>query len=172
MSKPLPATYPVHFDAYVKQVAEEDLIKAIHEQQELIDHYFDSISEEKSMFLYAPGKWTLKEMLQHIIDTERIFTYRALCFARKELQPLPGFEENDYAANSNANARSWKSLCEEMKAVRRSSLLMFENFTDNMLDSSGIANQRPATVKAMGFVMLGHVYHHRNIIEERYLKDL
>lgn len=170
MSKPLPSTYPAHFDSYIKLVPEEDLVKAIKDQQELIDNYYVGISEEKSMYAYAEGKWTLKEMLQHIIDAERIFTYRALSFARQEQQSQPGFDENTYALHSDANSRTWKSLCEELKAVRLASLFLFESFTDVMLETQGIGNQKPANAGAMGFTMLGHIYHHKNIIEERYLR--
>ena len=148
---------------------EEDVMTAIENQQSVIDNFFDRISEEKSTYAYAEGKWTLKELLQHVIDTERIFIYRALAFARKETQSLPGFDEKTYATNSNANARSWKSLCEELKAVRNTSRLLFENFTDEMLSSSGLANNNPTTVNAIGFILVGHVYHHKNIVETRYL---
>ena len=169
MPKPTEGTYPVYFQTYINYVQEEDVMTAIENQQSVIDNFFDRISEEKSTYAYAEGKWTLKELLQHVIDTERIFIYRALAFARKETQSLPGFDEKTYAANSNANARSWKSLCEELKAVRNTSRLLFENFTDEMLSSSGLANNNPTTVNAIGFILVGHVYHHKNIVETRYL---
>lgn len=169
MSKPSPATYAPHFANYIKLVQEEDLIAAIKAQQPIINNYFETISEEGSMYAYAEGKWTLKEMLQHIIDAERIFCFRALAFARREPQSVPGFEEDDYARNSNANSRSWKSLCEELKVVRSASILLFESFTAEMLDFPGTGNGKPCTANAMGFVMVGHLNHHRNIIEERYL---
>ena len=169
MPKPTEGTYPVYFQTYINYVQEEDVMTAIENQQSVIDNFFDRISEEKSTYGYAEGKWTLKELLQHVIDTERIFIYRALAFARKETQSLPGFDEKTYAANSNANARTWKSLCEELKAVRNTSRLLFENFTDEMLSSSGLANNNPTTVNAIGFILVGHVYHHKNIVETRYL---
>ncbi|MCP9750910.1 DinB family protein [Ferruginibacter sp. HRS2-29] len=169
MPKPLPATYAPHFDNYIKLVPEEDLIAAIKAQQPVIDRYFDTISEEGSMYAYAEGKWTLKEMLQHIIDAERIFCFRALAFARKEPHSVPGFEEDDYAQNSKANNRTWKSLCDELKAVRNASILLFESFTSEMLNSPGTGNGKPCTANAMGFVMVGHLNHHKNIIEERYM---
>ena len=169
MPKPTEGTYPVYFQTYINYVQEEDVMTAIENQQSVIDNFFDRISEEKSTYAYAEGKWTLKELLQHVIDTERIFIYRALAFARKETQSLPGFDEKTYAANSDANARTWKSLCEELKAVRNTSRLLFENFTDEMLSSSGLANNNPTTVNAIGFILVGHVYHHKNIVETRYL---
>lgn len=120
------------------------------------------------MFAYAAGKWTLKELLQHVTDTERVFIYRAMCVARGEKQSLPGFDEDMYAANSNANARSWKSLAEEFLAVRQSSRLLFESFTEEMLNQSGTANNRPIHVNAIGFILVGHALHHMHIARERY----
>jgi hypothetical protein len=169
MSKPLPASYPDYFDRYIKLVPGEDLLESIKDQQGIVDDYFESISEEQSTFAYAEGKWTIKEILQHIIDAEKIFAYRALCIARKERQSLPGFDENEYAANSHANNRTWASLCQEMKSVRQTTLCMFESFTDDMIDSAGLSNEKAVTVNALGFITLGHLYHHKNVIDERYL---
>ncbi|MEP6713747.1 MAG: DinB family protein [Ferruginibacter sp.] len=169
MPKPIQGTYPPYFQNYINFVTEDDVISAIKNQQEIINSFFDTVSEERSNYAYAEGKWTLKELLQHVIDTERIFNFRALAFARKESQSVPGFEEADYAANSNANARTWKSLCEELKVVRKSSQILFENFTGEMLSNSGLANNNPTTVNALGFILVGHVYHHKNIMETRYL---
>ncbi len=169
MPKPLPGTFPVYFQNYIDQVAENNLDDAFKNQQQIIDTYFDSIPEEKTITAYEPGKWTLKELLQHVIDTERIFNYRSLAIARKETASLPGFDENDYAANSNANERSWQSLCEELKAVRKTTELLFNGFSDEAMLSSGLANKNPVTVIAMGFITVGHLYHHKKIIEERYL---
>ena len=169
MSKPIESTFPAYFKKYIDQVDENILREAFTNQQSAINSFFDSIPEEKTNSGYAEGKWSLKELLQHIIDTERIFNYRSLAFARGETASLPGFEENDYAANSNANERSWKSLCEELKVVRRSTELLFNSFSDEALQSSGLANNNPTTVLAMGFITIGHFNHHRKVIEERYL---
>src|ERR1700733_5784478 len=100
MPKPSPTSYPGYFQKYIDQVPEQDLHEAFANQDRVMQHFLSSISEEQSNHFYAEGKWTIKEILQHIIDTERIFNYRALCFSRKEAASLPGFEENDYAANS------------------------------------------------------------------------
>ncbi|HRE65037.1 MAG TPA: DinB family protein, partial [Ferruginibacter sp.] len=104
-----------------------------------------------------------------IIDTERIFNFRALCFARNESKNIPGFEEDDYAANSHANERSWDSLCEELALVRQSTLALFNSFNEADFLKSGSANNKPVTVLALGFMTIGHIYHHINIINERYL---
>jgi len=168
MPKPSPTSYPGYFQKYVDQVPEQDLHEAFANQDRVMQHFLASISEEQSKHAYAEGKWTIKEILQHMIDTERIFSYRAVCFARKETASLPGFEENDYAANSNANARSWQSLVEEFLAVRHATELMFNSFTDEMLDTAGKANNNAVTVRSIGFISIGHFYHHKKVIEERY----
>ena len=169
MPKPSPETYFAYFKKYVDQVPEEDLATAFSNQLPVISNLLNSISEEKSTYAYAPGKWTLKELLQHITDTERIFNYRALAIARKEAAPLPGFDENTYADNSNANSRTWQTLVDEFLAVRQSTQFLYESFTDDMFASAGIASNNPLTVVSLGFTTLGHFYHHKNVIEERYL---
>ena len=169
MSKPLVTDYPDHFRVYVDQVPEEDLSTAINNQLPVLEDFLRSIPEDKAMYAYAPGKWTLKEMLQHIIDAERIFNYRALCIARKETASLPGFDENSYADNSNANSRNWQDLVEEMLVVRKATQYLYASFTDEALASSGLSNNKTATALSFGFITLGHVYHHKRIVEERYL---
>ena len=169
MPKPVSGTYPPYFDNYIGLVKEDDLFEAFKNQQLIVSAYFDNIPETKTNTGYAEGKWSLKELLQHIIDTERIFNYRAICFARKETASLPGFDENLYAANSYANKRTWKSLCEEFKALRKSTEFLYQSFTPEALLFSGMANNKPNTVIALGFTSIGHVIHHINVIEERYL---
>lgn len=169
MPKPSPTSYPGYFQRYIDQVPEEDMLTAFDVQSGIAENFLVSISEEKSLHAYAEGKWTIKEILQHIIDAERIFAYRALSFARKDSTPLPGFEENDYAANSNANRRTWKSLIEEFIVVRKSTELLFKSFTAEALASSGTANNNLTSVAGIGFITLGHFYHHKKVITERYL---
>lgn len=169
MSKTALGPHPTYFDRYISLVAEDDLQTAFKNQLPVITDLLNSISEEKSMYAYAPGKWTIKELLQHMTDTERIFAYRSLCFARKEAQSLPGFDEDLYAASSNANSRSWASLVSEFLMVRQSTEVLFGSFTEAALLHTGTANNNPATAISMGFTAIGHVYHHKKIMEERYL---
>lgn len=169
MAKPAANTYPEFYSNYINLVVEEDLIEALAAQTAQVDFFFIEIEEEKSCLNYAPGKWTLKELLQHIIDTERIFMYRALCIARKEKQSLPGFDENEYAQNAHANERAWKDLCDEYIYLRKSCLHLFKSFTPDMLLNSGQSNEKPITVLALGYALVGHLQHHINIINERYL---
>jgi uncharacterized damage-inducible protein DinB len=130
--------------------------------------FFKNIPEEKAPYRYAEGKWSVKEMLQHIIDTERIFGYRALSIARKDTTPLPGFDENTYANASKAGERSLAGLIEELKAVRTSTDLLLKSFTEDDLQQTGITNGHPNTVNAIGYIIFGHILHHKKILEERY----
>ena len=169
MSKPSPTNYAGYFQRYIDQVPENDLTAAFKNQSEGLAPFLNNITEEKSMYAYAEGKWTIKELLQHIIDAERIFVFRALSFARGEKNNLPGFEENDYAANSHANNRTWKSLIDEFLITRKSTELMFESFTDDALNLTGTANNNTTSVSAIGFIIVGHYNHHKKILLERYL---
>ncbi len=161
--------HPPYFQKYIDLVPEEDLTTAFRQQSLAVTIFLYAINEEKSGYAYAPGKWTIKELMQHLIDTERIFAYRALCFARKEQNSLPGFDENEYAANSNANERHWKDLADEFLLIRKSTELLFHSFTEEALNSTGIANNNPTSANSMGFTAIGHVYHHMNVLKEKYL---
>ena len=163
--------YANYFDRYTSLVSEGSVSEAFNNQDAILDVFMGKVPEERSGYAYAPGKWTLKELLQHLIDCERIFAYRALAIARKDPADLPGFEENDYAANSMANNRTWASLTEEMKAVRASTKMLFQSFTDDMLKASGTFNHNRGEVGKLGFIIVGHTNHHIKIAEERYLAD-
>lgn len=127
------------------------------------------LPKEKENYAYADGKWTIKELLQHIIDTERIFAYRALRIARKDKTPLPGFEQNDYVDNCNASYRDFSVMLEEFALVRRATILLFKSFTDEMLLQQGEMSGNAVTVRALGYICSGHLKHHINIINERYI---
>jgi uncharacterized damage-inducible protein DinB len=123
----------------------------------------------KGDYSYAPGKWTIKEALSHIIEAERIFAYRALCISRGEQQNLPGFEENDYVINSEANNRTLADLIEEFKAVRLSNLYFLKSLSTAQANRVGSSNGNPTSVRALAHMMAGHELHHLNIFKERYL---
>ena len=165
-----PAVYKNYFENYTSLVPEKDVLSAMNNQAKTLTDFFNSISDEKAMYAYAVGKWTMKEMLQHIIDTERIFAFRALVIARKETVTLPGFDENVYAVNSFANRRTWANLVDEMKIVREATTLLFKSFTDDMLNTTGNFSAATATVNTVGNIIVGHFCHHVNITNERYLK--
>ncbi len=166
MSTPVPTES--YFVKYTSLVNETNIVEAFAAQKKAIENFYNSVSEEKSNYAYAENKWTLKEMLQHIIDTERVFGYRALAIARKETATLPSFNENEYAANTTANDRTWASLINEFNAVRISTQLMFETFNTAMLEHVGKFSSLSGTPALLGFIMVGHVYHHIKIAEERY----
>ncbi len=161
--------YPYYVERYLALIQEDDLFIAFENQGNIIVDLFAKIEAEKASTSYAPGKWTIKELVQHCIDAERIFCYRALCFARKETTSLPGFDENQYAANSFANEREWESIIYEFFIVREATKTLFESFQTSSMQSSGIANGNESSVISIGFLILGHFQHHINIIKERYL---
>ncbi|MBK7560731.1 MAG: DinB family protein [Chitinophagaceae bacterium] len=169
MARPELSRVPEYFHRYINQVAEDDLLLVLEKQASSFLTFLENIPADKKDYRYAEGKWSLKELLQHIIDTERIFAYRALCIARKELAPLPGFDENSYADNSKADKRDWKELLEEFKIVRRSTQILFGSFDQEQSEASGIASGKPIYVLGIGFILAGHVNHHLTVIKERYL---
>jgi hypothetical protein len=169
MPRPLITDYATYYAPYIALVQENDVLSAIAGQQEMLASFLKSVPENKWDYAYAPGKWSIKEILQHLIDGERIFTYRALRFARKDETSLPGFDENIYAPASEAGRRKPAELMEEMLTIRKATELLFKSFTPEMLERSGIASNQPVTVNALGFITIGHCYHHFAIVRERYL---
>lgn len=169
MSRPDLSRVPEWYHRYINQVAENDLTVAIQNQTAGFSLFLETLPADKRDFRYAAGKWTIKEVLQHIIDAERVFSYRALCFARKDSTPLPGFDENSYADHSKAATRDWNELVEEFKAVRQSTAILFNSFDAEQLEATGIASGKPVYVLAIGFIVVGHINHHVAVIKERYL---
>ena len=158
-----------HFHKYINCVAEDSLPESFEKQSASFIRFLETIPEERRNYRYAPEKWTIQEVLQHIIDSERVFAYRALCFSRHDATPLPGFDENSYAVYARASTRSWDKIVEEFKVVRRSSELLFRSFDEEQLQARGIASNNPNYVLALGFIIIGHAIHHADIIKERYL---
>jgi len=169
MARPVPSDYPVFYESYIKLVSEEDLSETMRSSLEEMVDFLDSIYPDKADYRYAEDKWSVKELLQHMIDTERIFSYRALCIARGEHQSLPGFDEKIYAKNADVSGKSLKELKEEMLTVRESVYMMFRGFNDEMLSRVGISNNKQVSVNAIGYMIIGHARHHFNILKERYL---
>lgn len=161
-----------YIQRYLDQVPTGNwLEEMINSRNETIELY-SSLTEEQAYFAYAEGKWSLKELLLHLSDTERIFQYRALAISRGEQSNLPGFDENDYVENSFANERSLSSLLEEYTLIRQSSQLLFETLNPLVLQNVGKANGNEVSVETIGKLIIGHNYHHLNMIEERYLPGL
>jgi uncharacterized damage-inducible protein DinB len=169
MPRPTPRTYPAYYDTYISLVDADSVKEAADKYTKDIMKFFRNIPVEKETYRYAEGKWSMKEMVQHIIDAERVFSYRAMCFARKDSTALPSFDENSYAANSKADARSWDDLLTELECTRQSTNLLLQSFDEEQLQQQGTASGQPNTVNAIGFTIFGHILHHMNIVKERYL---
>lgn len=161
-----------YIQRYLDQIPSEDWLAELKKSGEKTTGIYSALTEEQSHFAYAEGKWTLKELLLHLSDTERVFQYRILAFARGEQSALPGFDENDYAARSFANERSLESLLDEYKLVRKSSQILLETLNPSALANKGIASGNEITVETIERLIVGHNYHHLHIIEERYLPHL
>jgi uncharacterized damage-inducible protein DinB len=162
-------TIPPFYKNYVKQLEQTDLQTSLRISSYRTMEFVHSIPDRKVDFRYAEGKWSIRELLCHMIDAERIFSYRALRFARNDKTELPGWEENDYAPQANAGERSLKSIADDMQHLRASTIDLFESFTEEMLNRKGTANKTEVSVKAIGFIIAGHETHHRNILKDRYL---
>jgi len=159
---------PEFFERYINLTDDVELKEAfaisVEELKQLPLDKWETIGDK----VYAPGKWTIKDILQHMVDTERILTYRALCIARAENARLPSFDEESYARYTDANNRTLEDLINELSLVRASSLAMFNSFTEEMLQRSGLSFRGSYSVLALGFIVTGHQRWHLNIIKERY----
>ena len=169
MTKPNPQYIPHYYIPYVALVPEDSVVEALMNSSRSFADCINEIKAEKENFRYAEGKWTVKEVLLHILDTERIYNYRALCISRGESGKLPGFDEKKYAVNSGASHRSLKSIAAEFEAIRASTIELYKSFSEETLEKVGNANGFDVTVKLIGFVSVGHQLHHQNMILERYL---
>lgn len=167
--RPEPSTYGDYYKNYVALVPQDDLMEALKNSVSNSQKFWNSIPEEKMNYRYAEGKWSIKELLQHIIDTERIFSYRALAFARGEQTALPGYNENNYAANCLADSRKYDEMVTELITVRQSTIALFQSFDQGVFDNVGNASGANLSVRAAGFIIVGHELHHINIVNERYL---
>lgn len=162
-------TIPTFYKGYVKLVTHPDVIQALRISGYRTMEIIHSIPEAKSDFRYADGKWTVREVLCHMLDAERIFTYRALRFARNDKTPLSGFDENAYAAHLNAEGRSLAQIGDEMEHLRTATVDLFKSFTPEMLTRKGTANNSELSVGALGIIIAGHETHHGKVLKERYL---
>ncbi|WP_018477318.1 DinB family protein [Pontibacter roseus] len=169
ITPPSPTEYDEFFNSYIGNANTDDLLTALAASEEYIVNLMLSLKEQQLQHRYQPGKWSIKEMLVHMVDTERIFAYRALCFARKDKTEFPGFDENAYADVSKGDTRAITSILAEYAAVRQATIELFKNFDEEMLAEVGTASGRKVSVRAMGFAILGHEIHHLNILRQRYL---
>ncbi|SFW22386.1 DinB superfamily protein [Cellulophaga fucicola] len=164
-----PEDYNPYYKGYIDLVEDVSLLIALEKGREQFKKLLAAIPDEKLVFAYAPEKWTIAEALLHIIDTERIFQYRAMRFSRLDATPLPGFEQDDYVPVSGANKRTKQSLLQEFLDVRASTISLFKHLNDDQLRFRGSASNSPMSTAAAGFVLCGHQEHHSKIILERYI---
>lgn len=168
MSRPSATEYGSFHQTYINYTSGKDYSILVQQYNDRIIDAWNAIPTEKINFAYAPDKWTIRQMLQHVIDTERIFAYRALSIARGETTPMMGFDENAYAQKATAGQRNWKEMIAEWKIVRQSTNMLFASFTEEDLKQKGTASNLPLSVNASGFIIFGHALHHLHVLKERY----
>lgn len=170
MARPLPGEYGSFYKGYIDLVKGEDAVSVLEQSYEPLQSWLSSLENVDMKHSYGPGKWTIAQVLQHMIDTERVFSYRAMCIGRGEQQPLPGFDENAYAKAAPAAGRKWKGLAEELITLRKASIILFRSLEkEGRLNNVGTASGISITVNALGFILVGHILHHAKIISAKYL---
>jgi uncharacterized damage-inducible protein DinB len=165
--RPRPDEYPPFAIGYVNLVPGPNVLELLEESKDIVYNLFHKMNDEQAIHAYAEGKWNLKQSLGHMIDTERTFAYRALCFSRNNIE-LPGFDQDVYVNNSDFNNRTIQSLADEYKATRESNLFLYHSFSEDQLLRSGIASNYPVSVRGLIYMTAGHELHHLNIIKEKY----
>ncbi|MFL5765498.1 MAG: DinB family protein [Bacteroidia bacterium] len=171
MKRPQPNEYPAFYKHYVDNVSTDNIIKVLRNQVLDIQAMISTIPEELEDHAYAPGKWTIKQIIGHIIDTERVLGYRAMRFARKDKTPLPGYDENYYVANAGFEKQTLYQLGHEFAIVREANLALFKVWDEEALSQMGVANGLDVSVRAMLYMIAGHAIHHMNVIKTKYLSD-
>ena len=166
--RPDPSEHAPYFSRYIDLVPESDILRALETQIDSTTAMLKSVDEERSKYRYADGKWTIKQVIGHMSDVERIFAYRALAIARGETNPLPGFDEDTYVRQGDFDSWTFADLVDALLIVRRSNVLMLRHLAPDAWDRRGVANDSPATVRALAYSMLGHERHHLNVLRQRY----
>jgi hypothetical protein len=166
--QPLESEYAPDYSGYVGQVSEQDIMPVLRSQLDALDVLLGRVTPEHEPFRYAEGKWSIREMIGHLIDGERVFGHRAFCIARGEQQNLPGFEQNDYIATSPYDRIELEDLLAEFRLVRLSNIAMLRTLDETAWSRIGTANSNQISVRALAFIMAGHVRHHMEVLRERY----
>ena len=161
--------YADFYKSYIQVLENVELQEELEISLHKFIKFVQNIPMDKFDYRYADGKWTIKEIIQHLIDSERVFSYRALRISRNDLTPLPGFDENSFVENTNANERSLQGLLTEMAVVRQATLSLFNSFSIEQLRRMGTASNHAISVRAIGFIIIGHQEHHQKIFQKRYL---
>lgn len=169
MSRPDPSEYAPYYGRYIEQVPGGPIVDVLRTQVRGTLDLLRSVPEAKGDYRYAPGKWSIKQVVGHVVDGERVFAYRALRFGRGDATELPGFEQDDYARDGGFDTRTLRHLTDELEAVRRATLLLLEGFDEAALLRKGIASSNPVSVRALAYIIAGHEMHHVKILREKYL---
>ena len=169
IGQPAPSEYAPYYATYIDKAQTNDILGHLETQTQELLTLFHSISEDKSLHRYTPEKWSIREALAHINDTERVFAFRAFWLARAGDAPLPSFDQDVFAANSNAHARHWSSLVDEFIAIRAASMTLLKSLPPEAWTRTGTASGNPVTTRAMAYMIAGHAEHHRRIYVEKYL---
>jgi uncharacterized damage-inducible protein DinB len=172
IGKPDPTEYLSYYGKYISMVPDGDIVTVLGKQMEETADFLESIPESRANFRYAPDKWSIKELVGHVIDTERIFAYRALRFARNDKTPLPGYEQDDYVHNASFDQCTLTDLASELKTVRQATLFLFKHLDENAWMRRGLASNSEASVRALAHIIAGHELHHREILRSRYLSPM
>ena len=167
-TRPGTGEYAPYYETYISKVKGSDIVGTLEAQRLQMAHLFAARSERDGNFRYAPDKWTVKEVLGHVSDAERIFAYRALRIARGDQTPLPAFEQEDYVRGGNFAERTLVDLAEEFELVRAASIALFKSLQKDAWQRRGVASKNEVSVRALAFIVAGHELHHRLILEERY----
>lgn len=169
MNRPDPTEYDPYYERYVSLVADKDILDALASQPTRLHDLLTGVPDEKGDFAYAEGKWSTKELLGHLIDGERMFAYRLFRISRGDETPIEGFEQDGYIENAHSNLRSFADLLEEFSLLRRANMIFFKNLADDAWARIGTANNARVSVRALIYIMAGHIEHHLQILQERYL---
>ena len=170
-TKPAPTEHALEFSKYVALVAEGDIIQTLERQIENSLSLLRTVPSDKGNFRYAPDKWSVKQLLGHLIDSERIFSYRALSFARNDHTPLPGYEQNDYVRYADFDSRNLADMAEEFATVRRATIQLFQPLNETEWLRRGKANENDVSVRALAYIIAGHELHHMEVLRSRYLQS-
>lgn len=172
IERPAAHEYDPYYAGYIDRVEGKQLLEVMRRQQSRVLDLLTGLSEEQASHRYAPDKWSIKQVIGHLMDTERVFVYRALSIARGEKQSLPGFEQDEYVASGGFDVRTVESLRDEYQAVRSATIAFFASLDDASWLDTGTANEVNVSVRAIGYIIPGHEAHHLSIIEKRYLSGL
>jgi hypothetical protein len=167
--RPEPSEYAPYYGTYINRVPEGDICQILESQLARTLALLTKVGEARAGNRYAPEKWSIREVIGHVIDAERIFAYRALCFARSERIPLPGFDQDSYVQAAGFESRTLKDLSTEFELVRKSNVILFQSFTEKVWERRGVANSAEVTVRSIPYIIAGHELHHVGILKERYL---